>query len=119
MAGAELSSEGLRAQLYHSMQRKGILDTLKVSYMLNTYYKQVIIIFAHYPPQSQLRSNLARELKQSFPLSAHPSPSRGSSTLWVQAVNNLIADHLQRMGYEYSLSTFSPEASVNVDKVKE
>ena len=77
------------------------------------------MVFYSIPAQSQLRSNLVRELKQSFPPSAHPSPSRGSSTLWLQAVNNLIADHLQSMGYEYSLSTFAPEASVNVDKVKD
>ena len=35
----------------------------------------------------------------------------------VQVANNIIAEHMKKAGFEYSLSVFLPEAGLNVDKV--
>lgn len=36
----------------------------------------------------------------------------------IQVANNIIAEHMKRSGFDYSLSVFLPEAGLNVDKVK-
>lgn len=36
----------------------------------------------------------------------------------VQVANSIIADHMKKAGFEYSLSVFLPEAGLNIDKVK-
>jgi len=43
-------------------------------------------------------------------------PSDDSSLL-ITASNSLVADHLQRCGYEYSLSVFFPESGLEKKKV--
>lgn len=40
------------------------------------------------------------------------------SSLVVDAANCLVADHLQRCGYEYSRSVFFPESGLAKEKVK-
>lgn len=40
------------------------------------------------------------------------------SSLLIGASNSLVADHLRRCGYEYSLSVFYPESGLEKDKVK-
>ena len=35
----------------------------------------------------------------------------------VQVANNIIADHMKKAGFEYSLSVFLSEAGLNMDKV--
>lgn len=40
------------------------------------------------------------------------------SALLIGASNSLVADHLQRCGYEYSLSVFFPESGLAEEKVK-
>lgn len=39
------------------------------------------------------------------------------SLLLISASNSLVADHLHRCGYEYSLSVFYPESGLEKDKV--
>lgn len=39
------------------------------------------------------------------------------SSLLIDASNSLVADHLRRCGYEYSLSVFYPESGLEKDKV--
>ena len=72
--------------------------------------------------QSQLRNRLARELQNTMEgkesdraLSA--PPSRGQSSMMTQVVNNMVAEYLQKAGYEYTLSIFLPEAGVDIGKV--
>lgn len=72
--------------------------------------------------QSQLRSRLARELqntmegKESDRTLSTP-PSRGQSSMMTQVANNMVAEYLQKGGYEFTLSIFLPEAGVNMGKV--
>lgn len=47
-----------------------------------------------------------------------PSIAVEGSTLLIGASNSLVADHLQRCGYEYSLSIFFPESGLAKEKVK-
>lgn len=42
----------------------------------------------------------------------------GGSTLLIGTSNSLVADHLQRCGYEYSLSVFLPESGLTEENVK-
>lgn len=46
-----------------------------------------------------------------------PSISVEGSALLIGASNSLVADHLQRCGYEYSLSVFFPESGLAKEKV--
>lgn len=41
----------------------------------------------------------------------------GTSTLLLQAANSIVANHMRDCGYEYTLSTFMPEAGINLDKL--
>ncbi|KFQ70282.1 Oral-facial-digital syndrome 1 protein, partial [Phaethon lepturus] len=64
--------------------------------------------------QTQLRNQLIHELMHpilSGELQPQAVPSDGSSLL-ITASNSLVADHLQRCGYEYSLSVFFPESGL-------
>lgn len=42
--------------------------------------------------------------------------SSDESSLLVSASNSLVADHLRRCGYEYSLSVFYPESGLEKEK---
>lgn len=49
----------------------------------------------------------------------HPkSISATESSLLIGASNSLVADHLEKCGYEYSLSVFFPESGLAKEKVK-
>ena len=37
--------------------------------------------------------------------------------MMTQVVNNMVAEYLQKAGYEFTLSIFLPEAGVNIGKV--
>ncbi|NXF80674.1 OFD1 protein, partial [Sclerurus mexicanus] len=95
MASAEkeaLSQEELRKRLYQTFKSRGVLDTLK----------------------TQLRNQLIQELVHPIlngQLQPQTIPSDESSLL-ITASNSLVADHLQRCGYEYSLSVFFPESGL-------
>ncbi|NWH61772.1 OFD1 protein, partial [Geococcyx californianus] len=68
--------------------------------------------------QTQLRNQLIHELMHpilSGKLQPQAVPSDGSSLL-ITASNSLVADHLQRCGYEYSLSVFFPESGLEKKK---
>ncbi|NXP76588.1 OFD1 protein, partial [Ramphastos sulfuratus] len=92
-----LSQDELRKRLYQTFKNRGVLDTLK----------------------TQLRNQLIHELMHPI-LSGelHPQavPSDDSSLL-ITASNSLVADHLQRCGYEYSLSVFFPESGLEKKKL--
>uniref|UniRef100_A0A5F8GI22 Uncharacterized protein n=1 Tax=Monodelphis domestica TaxID=13616 RepID=A0A5F8GI22_MONDO len=92
-----LSQDELRKRLYQTFKNRGILDTLK----------------------TQLRNQLIHELMHpvlSGELQPQSIPVEGSSLL-VGASNSLVADHLRRCGYEYSLSVFFPESGLEKEKV--
>ncbi|XP_037368591.1 centriole and centriolar satellite protein OFD1 isoform X2 [Talpa occidentalis] len=92
-----LSQDELRKKLYQTFKDRGILDTLKI----------------------QLRNQLIHELMHPV-LSGDLQPQSISvegSALLTGASNSLVADHLQRCGYEYSLSVFFPESGLAKEKV--
>ncbi|NXY22461.1 OFD1 protein, partial [Atrichornis clamosus] len=92
-----LSQEELRKRLYQTFKNRGVLDTLK----------------------TQLRNQLIHELMHpilSGELQPQMVPSEDSSLL-TTASNSLVADHLQRCGYEYSLSVFFPESGLEKKKL--
>ncbi|XP_060625975.2 centriole and centriolar satellite protein OFD1 isoform X2 [Anolis sagrei] len=92
-----LSQDELRKRLYQTFKNRGILDTLK----------------------TQLRNQLIHELMNPV-LSGEIQPqavSHECSSLIIGASNSLVADHLRRCGYEYSLSVFYPESGLEKDKV--
>ncbi|KAM4700959.1 centriole and centriolar satellite protein OFD1 isoform 2-T3 [Discoglossus pictus] len=85
-----LSQEEMRKRLYQTFKNKGVLDSLK----------------------TQLRNQLICELKQSS-FSGEPAQlSEDADSLLHKASNSLVADHLRRCGYEYSLSVFYPECGL-------
>jgi oral-facial-digital syndrome 1 protein len=85
----ERTSEKLKAQLYLSLQSKGILSQLK----------------------SQLRCRLVQELRRGSGSATPPVP------LALQVANGVVAEHLRGCGYQYTLSTFLPESSTHLDRV--
>ncbi|NXN98611.1 OFD1 protein, partial [Rhinopomastus cyanomelas] len=92
-----LSQDELRKKLYQTFKDRGVLDTLKM----------------------QLRNQLIHELMHpilSGELQPRAVPSDDSSLL-ITASNSLVADHLQRCGYEYSLSVFFPESGLEKKKL--
>ncbi|KAL2768987.1 oral-facial-digital syndrome 1 protein isoform 2 [Daubentonia madagascariensis] len=92
-----LSQDDLRKKLYQTFKDRGILDTLK----------------------TQLRNQLIHELMHPV-LSGELQPrsiSVEGSSLLIGASNSLVADHLQRCGYEYSLSVFFPESGLAKEKI--
>ncbi|NXP40150.1 OFD1 protein, partial [Leiothrix lutea] len=92
-----LSQEELRKRLYQTFKSRGVLDTLK----------------------TQLRNQLVHELMHpilSGELQPQMVPNEDSSLL-TTASNSLVADHLERCGYEYSLSVFFPESGLEKKKL--
>ncbi|NXL20109.1 OFD1 protein, partial [Setophaga kirtlandii] len=92
-----LSQEELRKRLYQTFKSRGVLDTLK----------------------THLRNQLIHELMHpilSGELQPQLVPSEDSSLL-ITASNSLVADHLERCGYEYSLSVFFPESGLEKNKL--
>ncbi|XP_040280863.1 oral-facial-digital syndrome 1 protein isoform X2 [Bufo bufo] len=90
-----LSQEELRKRLYQTFKKKGVLDSLK----------------------TQLRNQLIQDLKlragSGEPLQA---PLLSGDSLLHRACNSLVADHLRRCGYEFSLSVFYPECGMEKEK---
>ncbi|XP_063161174.1 centriole and centriolar satellite protein OFD1 isoform X2 [Candoia aspera] len=99
MSSAEfkaLSQDELRKRLYQTFKNRGVLDTLK----------------------TQLRKQLIHELMNPV-LCREILPkaiSSECSSLIIVACNSLVANHLRRCGYEYSLSVFYPESGLEKDK---
>ncbi|NXU50575.1 OFD1 protein, partial [Turnix velox] len=92
-----LSQDELRKRLYQTFKNRGVLDRLK----------------------TQLRNQLVHELMHpilSGELRPQAVPSDDSSLL-ITASNSLVADHLERCGYEYSLSVFFPESGLEKKKL--
>ncbi|XP_009644627.1 oral-facial-digital syndrome 1 protein isoform X1 [Egretta garzetta] len=92
-----LSQDELRKRLYQTFKNRGVLDTLK----------------------TQLRNQLIHELMHPI-LSGELQPqavANDDSSLLITASNSLVADHLQRCGYEYSLSVFFPESGLEKKKL--
>ncbi|XP_078265103.1 centriole and centriolar satellite protein ofd1 isoform X2 [Rhinoraja longicauda] len=100
--GQAISSEELRRRLYQTFKNRGVLDSLK----------------------SQLRNQLVHELTRpdlNGRLLSYGHHRQHSSTdedsLLMMAANSIVADHLSRTGYEYSLSVFFPECGLEKEKV--
>ncbi|XP_066213502.1 centriole and centriolar satellite protein OFD1 isoform X1 [Saccopteryx leptura] len=92
-----LIQDELRKRLYQTFKARGILDMLK----------------------TQLRKQLIQELMHPA-LSGKVQPQSMAvqgNALLIGASNCLVADHLQRCGYEYSLSVFFSESGLAEDKV--
>ncbi|NXH17895.1 OFD1 protein, partial [Bucco capensis] len=92
-----LSQDELRKRLYQTFKNRGVLDALK----------------------TQLRKQLIHELTHPI-LSGELQPQavpNDDSSLLITASNSLVADHLQRCGYEYSLSVFFPESGLEKKKL--
>ncbi|KAM6100109.1 centriole and centriolar satellite protein OFD1 isoform 2-T4 [Theristicus caerulescens] len=92
-----LSQDELRKRLYQTFKTRGVLDILK----------------------TQLRNQLIHELMHPI-LSGELQPQavpNDDSSLLTTASNSLVADHLQRCGYEYSLSVFFPESGLEKKKL--
>ncbi|XP_057574349.1 centriole and centriolar satellite protein OFD1 isoform X2 [Hippopotamus amphibius kiboko] len=91
-----LSQDELRKKLYQTFKGRGILDTLK----------------------TQLRNQLIHELMHPALSEVQPpSVSVEGNSLLIGASNSLVANYLQRCGYEYSLSVFFPESGLAKEKV--
>ncbi|KAM9320039.1 centriole and centriolar satellite protein OFD1 [Gastrophryne carolinensis] len=90
-----LTQEELRKRLYQTFKNKGVLDSLK----------------------TQLRNQLIQDLKHHAYSKEQQRPSDlpRDSVLHL-ACNSLVADHLQRCGYEYTLSVFYPECGLQKEK---
>ena len=53
------------------------------------------------------------------PASSDVSLATGHShTISVQVANSIVAEHMKKCGYEYSLSVFLPEGGVTLEKVQ-
>ncbi|PIO39521.1 hypothetical protein AB205_0211170, partial [Aquarana catesbeiana] len=90
------TQEDVRRRLYQTFKSKGVLDSLK----------------------TQLRNQLIQDLNPP----AHSkeqlhSSDTPSNSLVHQVCNSLVADHMRRCGYEYSLSVFYPECGLEKEKV--
>ncbi|XP_045685913.1 oral-facial-digital syndrome 1 protein-like [Phyllostomus hastatus] len=92
-----LTQDELRKRLYQMFKDRGILDRLKM----------------------QLRKQLIQELMHPVLSGEMESQSISveGSTLLIGASNSLVADHLRRCGYEYSLSVFFPESGLAEEQV--
>ena len=75
------------------------------------------------PFQVQLRNRLVTELKEigiSQTQTLSPKRDQGyaeEGSLLLRASNSLVADHLRRGHYDYSLSVFLPECGIDTEKV--
>ncbi|XP_022421691.1 oral-facial-digital syndrome 1 protein isoform X2 [Delphinapterus leucas] len=116
-----LSQDELRKKLYQTFKDRGILDSLKThpkntsdsSEIWKSIQEKSSLI------QTQLRNQLIHELMHPV-LSGEVqslSISVEGSSLLIGASNSLVADHLQRCGYECSLSVFFPESGLAKEKV--
>ena len=71
--------------------------------------------------QSQLRTKLVTELQQSAltsqPAATNQEAITDGGSLLQRAANSLVADHLKRCSYDYTLAVFLPESESAKDKV--
>ncbi|XP_070552716.1 centriole and centriolar satellite protein OFD1-like [Ptychodera flava] len=94
----ELSADELKRRLFHSFRQHGTLDSLK----------------------SQLRNKLITELSLGKIAYGVPEPvhaAKHKESLMMRASNSLVADHLRRCKYDYSMSVFLPESGTAQDKL--
>ena len=108
---AAVDEDELRAKLYSSLQRKGLLDSLKVR-------PNPVHHFYFFSSQSQLRNSLITELQPTRSRSDSTQKLKMVSSLHHQIASYLIINYLQSHGYQYTLSTFLPEAGLRMEKVR-
>ncbi|XP_027045825.1 oral-facial-digital syndrome 1 protein homolog isoform X1 [Pocillopora damicornis] len=95
---AELSPEEFKKSLFTTFRSRGVLEALK----------------------SQLRNRLIKELQETAgkdDLAELHGQSENTETVCKLAANSLVADHLKRCNYEYSLSVFMPESGLQEHKL--
>ncbi|KAG8519779.1 Oral-facial-digital syndrome 1 protein, partial [Galemys pyrenaicus] len=121
-----LSQDELRKKLYQTFKDRGLsLDVwvarASCSCRLTKVQSSGSYLSCHplKGTQIQLRNQLIHELMHPV-LSGELQPQSISvegSALLTGASNSLVADHLQRCGYEYSLSVFFPESGLAKEKI--
>ncbi|CAH3114657.1 unnamed protein product [Pocillopora meandrina] len=95
---AELSPEEFKKSLFTTFRSRGVLEALK----------------------SQLRNRLIKELQETAgkdDLAELHGQAENTETVCKLAANSLVADHLKRCNYEYSLSVFMPESGLQEHKL--
>lgn len=93
---------------------KGVLFVNEIQ----TFINSIVLFFFFF--KSQLRNRLIAELQETAlhgGLTGHDK-SAVAENLCELAANSLVADHLKRCKYEYSLSVFLPESGLQESKVK-
>ncbi|XP_023673243.2 centriole and centriolar satellite protein ofd1 isoform X1 [Paramormyrops kingsleyae] len=92
-----ISPDEMRKRLYQTFKNRGVVDALK----------------------TQLRNQLIHELKHpEFGGDRKPSPlPNEADSVMLTASNSLVLDHLEKAGYEYTLSVFYPESGMAKDRV--
>lgn len=105
-------------QIHFENKRKNSINVADLCFFYSGKM-YLLLSFFSVSHQTQLRNQLIHELMHPV-LSGEvkpPSISVEGSTLLIGASNSLVADHLQRCGYEYSLSVFFPESGLAKEKV--
>ncbi|XP_032237801.2 oral-facial-digital syndrome 1 protein homolog isoform X2 [Nematostella vectensis] len=97
MSDKELSREDLREKLFYTFRNRGVIDSLK----------------------SQLRNRLVLELQQTanINIASGKKKTTDQTSLYYQAANSLVANHLENCNFEYTLSVFLPECGTSKDKL--
>ena len=103
------SAAELKAQLFRSLEARGVLSQLKVSPRHHASLDLQTSLF-----QSQLRCRLVQELKGSR---VGGASATSPLPLGLQVANGVVAEHLRVCGYQYTLSTFLPESHTDLDRV--
>ncbi|XP_033631543.1 oral-facial-digital syndrome 1 protein homolog [Asterias rubens] len=99
---SSMTADELKAKLYHSFRQKGLVDSLKSQLRTQLVSQLRFSSLSQKPPSSALASD---------------SPKDEEGSLMQRASNSLVADHLRRCQYEYSLAVFLPESETSKDKM--
>ncbi|XP_022103117.1 oral-facial-digital syndrome 1 protein-like isoform X2 [Acanthaster planci] len=96
-----MTAEELKTKLYHSFRQKGVVDSLKTELRTKLVNELLVSYSSHHPPTSPKAG----------------TQDDGSSPLMHRAANSLVADHLRRCQYEYTLAVFLPESETGKDQI--
>lgn len=96
----ELTAEQFRRRLYCLFEKRGVVDYLK----------------------TQMRHLLVEELQECVPggnilKKRDPEAAKDDNSLLLRAANSLVANHLQKNEYEYTMGIFVPESGTYPDKM--
>lgn len=103
-AADDVDVQRFKAELFHKLQRSGVLDSIKA----RTAATMTTKMTQTPPAQAHLRAQLLSKLCDP-PTARQPSPPK---SLAILTTDLLVADYLFHRRYHYSLSVFQPEAGV-------